>query len=83
MDKLASFFIVILFVTGFIYLFLSVFVLHSYELKTKKKPWHVLQFWPFYSEMKELYPQQSKFGQILVYIAFAGTSLLVMIEILN
>ncbi len=83
MDNLALFFIVILFMTGFIYFILSVFILHGYELKTKKMPWHVMQFWPFYSEMKELYPLQSKFAQILVYIAFTGTSLLIIIEFLN
>mgnify|MGYP001818325082 CR=1 FL=1 len=54
------------FILAFIYMMLSMFVLHSYESEMKQRPQCVLQLWPFYKEMRVKYPSASKAGRVLV-----------------
>lgn len=65
MELLIDFSVIIAFVLGMILLFLSMFVLHTYETETKKRPPSV-QFWPFNNEIKEYYPGLSKLGSFLL-----------------
>ena len=52
------------FIMGITYLFLSMFVLHTYEVESKKSP-PSLQFWAFNKEIKDYYPGLSKLGRFL------------------
>ena len=54
----------IAFVLGIILFFLSIFVLHTYEAETKKRP-PSINFWPFNKEIQEFYPSLTKAGKIL------------------
>lgn len=65
MEFLVNLSLIIAFVMGMILLFLGMFVLHTYEVETKKKPPSV-QFWPFNNEMKEYYPGLSRLGRFLL-----------------
>jgi len=40
------------------------FLLHAYEVETKKRPPSV-QFWPFNKEIQKYYPGLSKLGKFL------------------
>jgi len=55
-------------ILGMAFLFLSIFVLHTYEVKTKQRPPSV-QFWPFNNEIKAVYPELSKIGRTLTILA--------------
>ncbi len=59
-------FILVSLVSGAVLLFLSMYVLHDYEVKYNKRP-PSFQWWPFISEMKTKYPAQSKVGRALLY----------------
>ena len=59
--------VIIAFGLGIILLFLSMFVLHRYEIRTKNRP-SSIQFWPFNEEIKKHYPRLSKLGRILQII---------------
>jgi hypothetical protein len=64
MELLINLSVIVSFMLGMILLFLSIFVLHTYEVETKKRP-PSIQFWPFNKEIKEYYPGLSKLGRIL------------------
>ena len=55
---------------GLIWLFITIHVLHFSELKHGRfSGW--FQFWPFYSEMKDKYPESSRWARVLTYVCFA------------
>ncbi|MES9942128.1 MAG: hypothetical protein ABW104_09250 [Candidatus Thiodiazotropha sp. 6PLUC2] len=64
MELLINLSVIVAFVLGMILLLLSMFVLHTYEAETKKRPPSV-QFWPFNKEINEYYPGISKLGRFL------------------
>ena len=49
---------------GFVLLYLSMHVLHTFEVETKKRP-PSIQFWPFNAEIKARYPGLAKTGRVL------------------
>ena len=51
---------------GMTLLYLSIYVLHTYETKTGQKP-PSLQFWPFNEETKKVFPVLSKLGRYLQF----------------
>lgn len=64
MELLVNLSVIAAFALGMILLFLNMFVLHTYEADTKKRPPSV-QFWPFNKEIKEYYPSLSKLVRFL------------------
>ena len=64
MELIINLGLLIAFVFGMILLFLSIFVLHTYEAETKKRPASI-QFWPFNKELQEFYPSLTKAGKFL------------------
>ncbi len=64
MELIINLGVIIAFVLGMILFFLSIFVLHTYEAETKKRPTSI-QLWPFNKELKEFYPGLTKAGRIL------------------
>jgi len=64
MELIINLSLLIAFVLGMILFFLSIFVLHTYEAETKKRPTSI-QFWPFNKELQEFYPSLTKVGKIL------------------
>lgn len=52
------------FLSGVVYMVQSMFVLHTFEIQSGKRP-PTVQWWPFDEEMKAAYPGQSKLGRIL------------------
>ena len=59
MKSVAEGLLVVSFVPALIYLFLSMYVLHYYEVRTKKKP-PVMQWWSFNKEISSEFPGQAK-----------------------
>lgn len=70
MELLIILSLVMAFVLGMILLLLSVFVLHTYEVETKKRP-PSMQLWPFNKEINDFYPGLSKLGRFLQIGAIA------------
>ena len=70
MELLINLSVIVASVLGMILLFLSMFVLHTYEAETKKRP-PSIQFWPFNKEIKEYCPGLSKLGRFLQIGAIA------------
>ena len=65
METAIQLLILVSFVSALTFLFQSMFILHAYETKNKKRP-PSIQWWPFNAEMKEKYPKQSKAGRALI-----------------
>jgi len=64
MDSIINLGVILAFALGMILFILSIFVLHTYEEATKKRPPSV-NFWPFNKEIKEFYPGLTKLGRII------------------
>ena len=64
MDIVPGTVVFLAFILGLVYMFLSMFILHSYESETKQRP-PSFQFWAFDKEMRTKYPSASKAGQVL------------------
>ncbi|GGC90639.1 hypothetical protein GCM10007418_07980 [Halopseudomonas salina] len=64
MEKILGVLAILSLLFGAVWLFLTMYVLHSSEQKHGRvKGW--LQFWPFYAEMKINYPASSRAGRLL------------------
>lgn len=74
MNTAAQFLLFIAFTSGCVFLVQSMYVLHTYELKCKKRP-PSFQWWPFNAEMKAMYPNQSRYGRALLIISLTCTLL--------
>ena len=57
-------------VLGMAWLFLTMFVLHAYETKTKSLP-PFITFWPFYKEVREEYPDATRWGRSIMVLGLA------------
>lgn len=70
MEVLSNTLLIIGMVSGGVFTPLSIFVLHSFEKKLGKRP-PAFNFWPFYKELKEVYPNAAKVGSILEIASMA------------
>ncbi len=70
MEVLFNALLIIGVVSGGVFTTLSIFVLHGFEKKLGKRP-PAFNFWPFYKELKEVYPNAAKVGSILEVAAMA------------
>jgi hypothetical protein len=68
MDAAIQLLVAVAFVSALVFLFQSIFVLHMYEKENNKWP-PSIQWWPFNSEMKAAYPEQSRVGRVLVVVS--------------
>ncbi len=59
-------------VLGFFYFFVMLFVLHTYETKTGRRPTFIT-FWPFDRELREEYPDATRWAR---YVFVFGLALL-------
>jgi len=67
MDVTTNALFLVAFICALAFLFQSMFVLHAYETKNKKRP-PSIQWWPFNREMKAAYPEQARVGRVLVIV---------------
>lgn len=54
--------------SGGVFTVISIFVLHSYEKRLGKRP-PSFNFWPFFKELKDVYPDAAKVGAILEVVS--------------
>jgi hypothetical protein len=82
MNAAAHILLIIAFVSGCVFLIQSIYVLHAYEIESKKRP-RSFQWWPFNTEMKAMYPNQSKYGRALIIVCISCTLLWLAYRYIN
>lgn len=68
MESILEKFAIAAFLPGGIFFFITIHVLHFAELEGIRFNGWWYQFWPFYGEMKNRYPEISRFGRGLTYL---------------
>ena len=64
MEKIINIGVFLAFSVGMIQFVISLYVLHTYETETNKKP-PSIQFWPYNNEIKKCFPSLTKLGRVL------------------
>lgn len=82
MESFLEKFAIAAFLPGAILFFLTIHVLHFSELEGGRfNGWY--QFWPFYDEMKNKYPEISRLGRGLTYLCCVLTFPWVIVKLLG
>lgn len=82
MNTAAQVLLITAFISGCVFLLQSMYVLHTYEVINKKRP-PSFQWWPFNTEMKAMYPNQSRYGRALLIISLSCTLLWLVHRFIN